>query len=476
MDSLSFKNQILKNSNLSNEKSLVVERNNESKEPLVLIRDLKVVYNLGKPNENEALRGVSLEIYPQEYVIFFGPSGCGKSTLVNIIAGLEIPTEGEAIIDKRSLHKFSSNEMAMFHRREIGMVAQAYNLIPTLTVLGNVVLPKIFERKSRRERRRRGEELLLKFGLEKLGKRLPSELSGGQQQRVGIARALVNDPAIILADEAVGNLDSESAQNVLEILNRLNADDKKTIISVTHNPEHLFYADRIFHMKDGRIVKVEINKDKVRKLKPKEGSDADANRKKTALELLIEAYPNLSGMDLNTMIAPFKAKMLTEYLTNRFEEWEIAFLEKKIGDRLLGRLNEIGLMQILDVSHDQGGLNLNINLARYFSRTVEGIFEEAMQLKEKRNILETGSEEEKAGAVKNIRTILLNDFGGKLTDEKMIALDKGIQLRLLNQISRKELQSFLDRPFNEGGAGLNSKTAKKITQKLELILLMEFGT
>ncbi|MFZ2188249.1 MAG: ABC transporter ATP-binding protein [Candidatus Moraniibacteriota bacterium] len=452
------------------------ERDNNSKTSLVEIRDLKVVYNLGKPNENEALRGVSLEIYPEEYVIFFGPSGCGKSTLVNVIAGLEIPTAGEANVGGRSLHKLSSNEMAMFHRKEIGMIAQAYNLISTLTVLGNVILPQIFERTSRRERRKRGEELLLKFGLEKLGKRLPTELSGGQQQRVGIARALVNNPSIILADEAVGNLDSESAENVLEILNRLNVDDKKTIISVTHNPEHLFYADRIFHMRDGQIIKVEVNTEKIKKQKAKEGLPADDKRKKTAIELLIEAYPNLSGMDLNTMIVPFKAKMLAEYLINRFEDWEVGILERKIADRLLGRLDQSGLTETLDVSLEEGGLNLNIDLARHYSKVVENIFGEAVRIKNDRTRLEEKNSPEASTSIERIRKTLLGEYVKELDAEKIVALDAGIQLRLENKLGRKELQSYLDRPRNEGGVGLNSKTAKKITQKLELILLLEFGT
>ncbi|MCK4525633.1 MAG: ABC transporter ATP-binding protein, partial [Candidatus Andersenbacteria bacterium] len=208
--------------------------------PLIEIKNASVVYNEGSDNQVNALLGASLEIEPQEYIIIFGPSGCGKSTLLNVIAGLEKPTHGEAYIDSEDLNEMNADQLAKFHCVKIGMIFQAYNILPSLSVRDNIILPQMFlGANDRKNRRAKADKLLDKFGILAQANKAPSELSGGQQQRIGIARALINDQPIVLADEPVGNLDSKSAQNVLDILKELNEKDKKTIIMVTHNPEYL---------------------------------------------------------------------------------------------------------------------------------------------------------------------------------------------------------------------------------------------
>lgn len=447
----------------------------ETKKKMVEIQDLSVVYNAGKSFESIALQEINLEIYPQEYVIFFGPSGCGKSTLLNIIAGLEVPSKGKVLVGDTDLAALSSNRLAKFHQEKISMIFQSYNLIPTLDVLDNVILPQIFQRISPRKRKERGRELLKRLSMEELEKRLPQELSGGQQQRVSIARALVNNPPIILADEAVGNLDSQSAKNVLDILSLLNNEDGKTIISVTHNPEHLFYADRVFYMKDGRIIKVEINKKKIKASTNSDYPVEAPDRRRTPLDLLLQAYPDLSSMQLHTMLAPFKAKMLVGYLLSQLETQEITDLEKIITDRLLKKIDAQQLLHTLDEPLENGGMGLNRNIATRFSQVVEEVIEKADFLEEGHK---KAREESLSPIIKMIdetRHSLLDTHHGELTMDQIEALNKGIEFRVLNKISRFEFQEYLDRPLEKGGVGLNKKTAKNFARKVELLMLMEYG-
>jgi putative ABC transport system ATP-binding protein len=464
-----------KSENIIEIKSSENMKNQEkARDKVVEVKDLRVVYNPGKTNEARALNGITLEIYPEEYVIFFGPSGCGKSTLLNIIAGLEYPSDGSAIVAGQDLAQLSSNKMAEFHRKKIGMIFQAYNLIPTLNVLDNIIIPQIFERVKPRKRRERGTELLLKLGIENFGKRLPQELSGGQQQRVGIARALVNNPAIILADEAVGNLDSESAQNVLQILSKLNTEDRKTIIAVTHNPEHLFYADRIFYMKDGLVIKTEINREK-KKISDKKLGAGEQKKERSELDLLLQTYPDLSGMQLHTMLAPFKAKVLANYLISRFEDKEILLLEKIITERLLGQVDRNILLERLECPSKKGGLGLDKRTATHYFDTIEEVFQKADFIKQEQAHIKKGEASPTRLVIEQLRKSLLDGYEGTLGIDQVSALDKGIEYRLLSKISSHELREYLDRPFKDGGVGLNRKTAKKFTKILEIILLTEYG-
>lgn len=224
-------------------------------EPIISIKNLSVVYDKGTQAEIVALSDISLDIFPGEFVIVFGPSGCGKSTLLYAISGAERRmTDGELWIKGKNLRTLKGEEMIDFHRKSVGMVFQAYNLIPTVNVFDNIILPLVFRGVSKKERMEKGKELIEKFKIGHLAKTRPALLSGGQQQRVGIARALVNDTEIILADEPTGNLDSQSAFVAMDMFTDLNLINKKTIILVTHESQYLPYASRIVYMKDGKIV------------------------------------------------------------------------------------------------------------------------------------------------------------------------------------------------------------------------------
>lgn len=229
---------------------------NKSGTPLIKIEKLNIIFNQGKPNEARVFDNIDLEIYPHEYLILFGPSGCGKSTLLSVISGLLPPTGGKVEVEGKDITTFTEREKLEYHRRRIGMIFQSFYLVPTLSIVDNVCLPRAFVGDDSPARQRDGMNLLKRFGLEAHAEKFPNDVSGGQRQRVAIARALVNGPSIIVADEPVANLDSKAAYNVFRILEELNEVDKKLIILVTHDPSHLAYGNRVIHMQDGKVTKI----------------------------------------------------------------------------------------------------------------------------------------------------------------------------------------------------------------------------
>ncbi len=220
--------------------------------PVIEIKELSKLYGFGDAT-NVALDDISLSIDKGEFIAVMGPSGSGKTTLMNIIGLLDRPTHGTYSLKSRRAARFSELRRARQRRENIGFIFQSFNLLPNLTVLENVALPLAYKGVKSSKRLKRAHEVLEQVGLEERGSYLPHQLSGGQMQRVSIARALVNNPSIIIADEPTGNLDSVSARVVMELLSEVHKLGN-TVIMVTHNPSLTRYADRILYMVDGQIV------------------------------------------------------------------------------------------------------------------------------------------------------------------------------------------------------------------------------
>ncbi len=210
-------------------------------------------YYIGKPNELEILHGIDIDVYDGDFVSVVGASGSGKSTLMNIIGLLDRPTEGSYRLGELDISQAKDHELSAIRNKKIGFVFQNFNLIPRLSALKNVELPMMYNKIPADERTRRAMELLEIVEMAERAKHNPNELSGGQKQRVAIARAMANDPEIILADEPTGALDSKTGRIVMDLFHKLNAEQKKTIILITHNKELALETSRILTMSDGRI-------------------------------------------------------------------------------------------------------------------------------------------------------------------------------------------------------------------------------
>ncbi len=214
---------------------------------------VRKLYDAGVGNV-AALRGVDFAVERGEMVAIMGPSGCGKTTLLNCLSGLDEPTSGEIIIAGTSLKSLSDRQRTEYRARQMGFIFQNFNLLPVLSAVENVELPLLVSGENGRKARRRAMEMLEVVGLADRARHRPAELSGGQQQRVTIARALVSNPAIVWADEHTGNLDGEAAENVMDLLCKLNQEQGQTLVIVTHAPEVGARASRIVRMRDGRVL------------------------------------------------------------------------------------------------------------------------------------------------------------------------------------------------------------------------------
>lgn len=224
--------------------------------PIIQVKNLYKIYKVG-PSKVYALNGVDFTMYRGEFCAIVGPSGSGKSTLLNMLAGLEKPTKGEIVIAGKHIEKMSENQLVGFRRENVGFIFQSYNLLQTLNAIENVALPLSFRGIPRRVRNEKAKKYLKLVGLEKHMKHMANEMSGGQQQRVGIARALVVAPKIIFADEPTGNLDSKTTMEVLKLMRKIVREQNQTLVMVTHDNHLAGYADRQFHIVDGKIEKIE---------------------------------------------------------------------------------------------------------------------------------------------------------------------------------------------------------------------------
>ena len=438
---------------------------------LIDIKNLSVTYFLGKSNEVKALSDASLEINAGELVIFFGPSGCGKSTLLYTIAGLEKPTKGTVMVNGIDLSQMKNKELEKYRQNTIGMIFQAFYLIPSLSVENNINLPQVAIGINRKKRQEKTEELMKYFGVYEQRKKVPTELSGGQQQRVAICRSLVNDPDIIFADEPVGNLDSKSAQDVLGLIQELSVKDKKTVILVTHNPAHLEIADRIFFIKDGKIIDTKVNKETrkiiVGKSSQQESQDDSLNLSPTTDKNSTKEIDNSAEVD--NIILEYKAKeILSEVLTGLSYD-EINKIENYIKEALVNSNSDYKkLKKYLNTDYMQDGLNLNKRVSQKLITKLETTTKEIEELSK-----DFANKEEKHNSyVHQLRRYLLDTFEVNIkTTDAIEAMETIIEDRVMGVTDRKGVQEKFDRPLKKGGVGLDRRTAKKMSKHLEMIIL-----
>ena len=232
----------------------------KAREPVIQVKNLYKIFRVGN-SKVRALNGVDLTIYRGEFCAIVGTSGSGKSTMLNMLAGLEKPTKGEVIVAGEHLENMTENQLVRFRREKIGFIFQSFNLVRTMNAVENVALPLTFRGVDKKTREEKASKMLDLVGLSKHKKHRPNEMSGGQQQRVGVARALVLDPEIIFADEPTGNLDSHTSEDVLKLMRKVVQEKNQTLVMVTHDNHLAGFADRVFHIIDGKIVKIEDRKD-----------------------------------------------------------------------------------------------------------------------------------------------------------------------------------------------------------------------
>ncbi|MEG0391168.1 MAG: ABC transporter ATP-binding protein [Anaerovoracaceae bacterium] len=222
---------------------------------ILRVEDLCKIYGTGT-NAVRALDQVSFSVNKGEFLAIVGPSGSGKSTLMHIMGGVDCPTSGRVFVDGKEIYQQTDDQLAIFRRRQVGLIYQFYNLIPVLSVWENIALPLLMDGRVVNEERM--EEIVSVLGLSSRVEHLPGQLSGGQQQRVSIGRALINAPAVILADEPTGNLDSKSSQEIVELLKASNKKYKQTLVVITHDENIALQADRIISIEDGKITRDEV--------------------------------------------------------------------------------------------------------------------------------------------------------------------------------------------------------------------------
>jgi putative ABC transport system ATP-binding protein len=427
-------------------------------EPLIVAKNLEIYYNYGKSNEFYALKKVNIEIYPQEYILFFGPSGCGKSTMLYCILGTLPYTFGEFYIGGEDPYKLSQKELVEFQQKTVGIVYQQFNLIPSLNVLDNVALPQIFMGIPPSVRRKRAMELLERFGIAQQAYKLPTMLSGGQQQRVAICRALVNNPDILLADEPVGNLDEASAKKVMETLLEINEKEKKTIILVSHDPRYLAFAHRVYFMRDGWIEREFINPEK-KQIKPIERGASLVSE----TEKLARVYPYASPEEL-------KVKSIVNYLTQELTFEQIERLEKLVRLVIERKMSTQMLYDFLVSPFDKGGIEINQANAQEMIQKLEQILKESVEIKRFRRKLEEEELDETKRHVKRLRMAILDQYQGQMRPVQVKRLEEAIEDRLAGYINKDEFFKKLDLPIEKGGAGFKRNTAKKFTVYLEKLI------
>jgi putative ABC transport system ATP-binding protein len=427
---------------------------------IITTENVDVTYNPGKSNEFKALMNISVEIAAREYIIFFGPSGCGKSTLLYSIFGVLAPTAGKVVVKGDSIYDFAPMDLVMYQRKTMGIMYQSFNLIPSLTVLDNVQLPLIFAGYPPSTRERRAMDLLDRFGIVHVAHKRPGLLSGGQQQRVSVARSLVNDPEILIADEPVGNLDAVSAEAVMNTLEEINRNDKKTVLLVTHDAKYLPYAHRVLYLDYGKIDRIVVNPEKVQIKKTRPGETIV-----TEIEQLARIYPYDTPEQL-------RVKSLINFLTQDLSFDQIVRLEKMTQHVIEGTLSEEQFRTILAADYEQGGCGIKPQQADEMTKRMYQVLDQSNDVVRFRrsamgeNVVDLG----RLDLIKHIQQYMIGEYRVEPDSRMLERLTKMVTNRVYGYITREEFHRQLRLPEEEGGAGFDIYLAADLSRYLEKLI------
>ncbi|MCA9366655.1 ABC transporter ATP-binding protein [Candidatus Kaiserbacteria bacterium] len=427
--------------------------------PFIVARDLSIIYNKGKSNEFKALAGVNTDIFEGEYIILFGASGSGKSTLMYSIQGSLPPGEGTLLIKGDDIYSYPPSERVYFQRYVMGIIFQSFNLIGSLSVLDNVALPMIFCNADKQTRNRRAQSLLDRFGVGHVSHKIPAMLSGGQQQRVSVARSMVNDPKILLADEPTGNLDSVSTQQVMDKIDEINTFDRRTIIMVSHNAAHLSYAHRVYYIKDGRVVR-EVANPQRKQIKPVNEGETIV----TELEQLARLYPYDS-------VETWRVKSMVNYLTQDLSFTQLGRLEHAVQLFIQGKIDREAFIKALVLPHERGGVQIDEKQARHMANVAERMIDQSVDIrryrarKENDNVFFTQDK-----LAERLRDHLTHEYRIKLSKEQDANMVDMIAERVTGVMDVDVFNERLMQGIRTGGLGMSEKEADNVTRYFEKII------
>jgi putative ABC transport system ATP-binding protein len=427
--------------------------------PLIVCRDLSIIYNQGKANEFKALEGVSTDIFEGEYIILFGPSGCGKSTLMYSIQGSLPPGEGTLLVKGDDAYSYPPAERVYFQRYVMGIIFQQFNLIPSLTVLDNVALPMIFCNADKATRNRRAQSLLDRFGVGHVAHKITPMLSGGQQQRVSVARSMVNDPKILLADEPTGNLDSVSTQQVMDKIDEINTFDRRTIIMVSHNAAHLSYAHRVYYLKDGHVVREVVNPQR-KQIKPVREGETIV----TELEQLARLYPY-------DTVETLRVKSLVNYLTQDYTFDQLVRMEHAIALFIQGKIDRDAFVKSLVAPFERGGVEVDEKEARRMATIADRMMNRADDIRRYRSKKNNdGVFFSQHKLAERMKEFLTGEYRIKLSKEQDNNMTELIADRVTGVIAEDDLNERLMKGVRSGGLGLSEKESDDMTRYFEKVI------
>lgn len=418
---------------------------------IIEMQHVNLWYDQGKLNEVHALKDVNISIKKGDYVSFFGPSGCGKTTMLYAIAGIDRYQEGKVLINDRDITAISEQELAIFRQTGIGIVFQQFNLVPSLNVIQNIALPMSFLGVSPERIEVEARMLLKRLDLEKYAERLPNELSGGQQQRVGIARALANNPPIIIADEPLGNLDSVNAKNVLAFLKELNEKDGRTIIMVTHEAWSLQDVKTIYYMKDGAVTSMEQQ-------------NPETVAKALSERLFKQMTHHQAEGDATT-------RVLSNFLMRGYTLEEVRRFEKLLSDRFSGTIDATEFRSGIDKPFKEGGVGLWTQKAVRISHYVEEVIDKRHDVESMLAMIEKKPEMPVSDEVFRISEWLIKEYKGKFSLFQKTALNEAIFGRIKNTMDSEGFQVCLNKPKKELGIGLSLRASQALSERLDALLL-----